>query len=103
MYGDTTGVVIEESSAIPLIVYMLYVVLLVTSAHTFFGRDGYACTTYSATSSRQPNERVQETISTYQYSFIISTMMAGVFSSSSTLTGMNFDPSARIFRRFAVS
>ena len=41
VFGDTAETVIEESTSIPLIVYMLYVVLLITSAYGFFSTDGY--------------------------------------------------------------
>lgn len=39
--GDIIGTVLDESTAIPLIVYLLYIVLLVSACHTLFARDGY--------------------------------------------------------------
>jgi hypothetical protein len=39
--GDMLGTAIEESTAIPLIVYLLYNSILVTCAYPFFGAEGY--------------------------------------------------------------
>lgn len=39
--GDMYGTIMEESTAIPLIVYLLYNVILVTCLHPLFGADGY--------------------------------------------------------------
>ena len=36
-----TGTVEYESTSLPLIVYLLYNVVLVTALYPFFGRDGY--------------------------------------------------------------
>lgn len=39
--ADMLGTVNDESTAIPLIVYLLYNVILITCLHTLFGSDGY--------------------------------------------------------------
>lgn len=39
--GDMLGTVNEESTAIPLVVYLLYNVILVVSAQSIFAGEGY--------------------------------------------------------------
>lgn len=39
--GDTYSTVMEESTSLPLIVYLLYNVILVAALHPLFGADGY--------------------------------------------------------------
>lgn len=39
--GDMYGTSVEESTSIPLIVYLLYNTILMTCAYPFFGGEGY--------------------------------------------------------------
>jgi hypothetical protein len=62
VYGDTWGTVIEESTSIPLIVYMLYIVVLVTACYSYFSRDGYINYHISKeTYSNQPKPIIEQT------------------------------------------
>lgn len=39
--GDMYGTSVEESTSIPLIVYLLYNTILITCAYPFFAGEGY--------------------------------------------------------------